>query len=70
LAAIALGGFPPKPQGVTTVNSKRTPGVSITYKEVCSSSARPRFLCDLFLSNFQLGRYWLELCPDEPPMLA
>jgi hypothetical protein len=32
----ALGGFPPKPQGVTTVNSKRTPGVSISYKEVCS----------------------------------
>jgi hypothetical protein len=39
LAATAHGGFPPQPQGVTTVNSKRTPGVSISYKEVCSDAS-------------------------------
>jgi hypothetical protein len=39
LAAIVHGGFPPQPQGVTTVSSKRTPGVSISYKEVCSDAS-------------------------------
>jgi hypothetical protein len=39
LASTALGGCPLKLQGVTTVNSKRTPGVSITYKEVCSGAS-------------------------------
>ena len=39
LAATAHGRFPPQPQGVTTVNSKITPGVSISYKEVCSDAS-------------------------------
>jgi hypothetical protein len=39
LAATAHGGFPPQPQGVITVNSKKTPGVSISYKEVCSDAS-------------------------------
>jgi hypothetical protein len=39
LAATAHDGFPPQSQGVSTVNSKRTPGVSISYKEVCSDAS-------------------------------
>jgi hypothetical protein len=45
-AAGVLSQFPPKPQGVTTVNSKKTPGVSVSYKEVrilsdLSSTTKP-----------------------------
>jgi hypothetical protein len=32
--------FPPKPVGVTTLNSQRIPGVSISYKEACPLSIR------------------------------
>ena len=60
LAATALGGFPPKPQGVTIVNSKRILGVSITYKEVCSNVS-VILLRSLLFQFFS----W-----DEPPMLA
>lgn len=39
-AALATAGFPPKPEGVTTLKSKIHPGVSISYKEpgICETT--------------------------------
>ncbi|KAK5132829.1 hypothetical protein LTR08_008631 [Meristemomyces frigidus] len=40
LAQAALAGFPPKPEGVTTLSSKLHPGISISYKEpgICETT--------------------------------
>jgi hypothetical protein len=31
----SVGALPPKPEGITVVESKKFPGVTISYKEVC-----------------------------------
>lgn len=36
LAGLAAAQFPPTPIGITEVHSKLHPGVSISYKEVCT----------------------------------
>lgn len=53
-AACTLSQFPPQPQEVTILNSVRTPGVSISYKEVC------------VLSEYQVYRIIFLLAIFEP----
>lgn len=40
LAGLAAAGFPPKPEGVTTIRSKFHPGITISYKEphICETT--------------------------------
>lgn len=40
LLGLATAQFPPKPYGITTVQSNLQPGISISYKEV-GNPARP-----------------------------
>lgn len=37
-ALVATAAFPPKPQNVTTIQSTKFPGVSLSYKEVSATS--------------------------------